>query len=389
MTTKTNASQASNRSSRRQSVSNKENDDEGCPICFEPWTTSGAHRLVSTYCGHLFGKICIERWLRTTPSCPQCQSRVRRRDLRWIYCRSIQATDTSERDNAIKERDFERKEKRQIEHEKAELQIAYDTLKQHCQHLQTEHDRLLKLTQQLNTIKEIPNESSRLFLATTIPPINIQLEATIKIPEGMCRVLAYVPSHEFLFLSSQPSPNNHTSNTDYGIRKISLIDGIRSLEYISLHHTKPIRDLQIYDNLLLSCAWDKTLRIFNFIQNTTVFLCECVSQVWSCAWNLDDPNLIYAGLNTGRIQVFDRRQLQQNETVLSSSIETLDLSNASPILCLQYVQKRHPFMQVDYLLVVIIKVDFMNTYLIVNIISTNYLLIKIYPVFSMIHKPIV
>ncbi len=49
--------------------------------------------------------------------------------------------------------------------------------------------------------------------------------------------------------------------------------------------------------------------------------------MWSCSWNLDDPNIIYAGLNTGRIQVFDRRQVQIGETTLSSSIETLSLSS--------------------------------------------------------------
>ena len=42
----------------------------------------------------------------------------------------------------------------------------------------------------------------------------------------------------------------------------------RTSEYISLHHTKPIRDIQLHGDLLLSCAWDKTLRIFNYIQNT-------------------------------------------------------------------------------------------------------------------------
>jgi len=101
-----------------------ENDVEVCSICLEEWTNSGQHRLVSTQCGHLFGKMyknnafifvlnyrglnfrCIEKWLRRTPNCPQCQSFTKRRDLRRIYCRAIQALDTSERDNAIRERDL-------------------------------------------------------------------------------------------------------------------------------------------------------------------------------------------------------------------------------------------------------------------------------------------
>jgi len=87
---------------------------------------------------------CIEKWLRTTPNCPQCQSYTKRRDLRRIYCRAIQALDTSERDNAIRERDLERKARRILEYEKAELQLAYNTLKEQFKRLQADHDRLLK-----------------------------------------------------------------------------------------------------------------------------------------------------------------------------------------------------------------------------------------------------
>jgi len=29
---------------------------DGCPICFEPWTSGGLHRVCALRCGHLFGK---------------------------------------------------------------------------------------------------------------------------------------------------------------------------------------------------------------------------------------------------------------------------------------------------------------------------------------------
>ena len=43
-----------------------EDDDDGasCPICFEPWTNSGDHRIASLKCGHFFGKACIERYTK-------------------------------------------------------------------------------------------------------------------------------------------------------------------------------------------------------------------------------------------------------------------------------------------------------------------------------------
>jgi ABC-type phosphate transport system auxiliary subunit len=52
--------------------------------------------------------------------------------------------DTSERDNAIRERDLEKKARKKIAYEKAELQLAYDIIKDQLKRLQNDHERLLK-----------------------------------------------------------------------------------------------------------------------------------------------------------------------------------------------------------------------------------------------------
>lgn len=50
----------------------EEGEGETCSICFEPWTTSGEHRLATLRCGHLFGFTCIDRWLKGQGAkCPQ------------------------------------------------------------------------------------------------------------------------------------------------------------------------------------------------------------------------------------------------------------------------------------------------------------------------------
>ncbi|XP_044371997.1 E3 ubiquitin-protein ligase RFWD3 isoform X2 [Triticum aestivum] len=47
-----------------------------CPICFEPWTCSGGHRICCIPCGHVYGRSCLERWLHhsalASAKCPQC-----------------------------------------------------------------------------------------------------------------------------------------------------------------------------------------------------------------------------------------------------------------------------------------------------------------------------
>lgn len=87
---------------------------------------------------------CIEKWLRTTAKCPQCQAGVKKKDLRRIFCRALHVLDTSERDTAIKERDLEKKARKKLAYEKAELQLAYDILKEQLKRLQNENERLLK-----------------------------------------------------------------------------------------------------------------------------------------------------------------------------------------------------------------------------------------------------
>ncbi|KAM3262789.1 hypothetical protein ACQJBY_053106 [Aegilops geniculata] len=47
-----------------------------CPVCMEPWTCSGDHRICYIPCGHVYGRSCLERWLHRcgddSAKCPQC-----------------------------------------------------------------------------------------------------------------------------------------------------------------------------------------------------------------------------------------------------------------------------------------------------------------------------
>jgi len=63
-------------------------DANCCTICLEPWNRSGPHQLSCLPCGHLFGRSCIDQWLkrRKVPSvCPTCKFSMKNRKATLIF----------------------------------------------------------------------------------------------------------------------------------------------------------------------------------------------------------------------------------------------------------------------------------------------------------------
>lgn len=66
-----------------------------CPICFDPCTNEGDHRLVATRCGHLFGKSCINTALTFRSECPSCRKKCKRKEVIDLWDCHIVAADAS------------------------------------------------------------------------------------------------------------------------------------------------------------------------------------------------------------------------------------------------------------------------------------------------------
>jgi hypothetical protein len=49
----------------------KGNIEEKCVICLESFAIGDSGRIL--YCNHIFHKICIEKWFRSSKACPICQ----------------------------------------------------------------------------------------------------------------------------------------------------------------------------------------------------------------------------------------------------------------------------------------------------------------------------
>ncbi|XP_077220457.1 uncharacterized protein LOC143854389 isoform X2 [Tasmannia lanceolata] len=78
-------------------VDGKDSDIASCPICMEPWSSQGPHRICSLLCGHLYGRHCIEKWIRRCRNnigkCPQCNEKCKLKDIIDIYAPQVVVVD--------------------------------------------------------------------------------------------------------------------------------------------------------------------------------------------------------------------------------------------------------------------------------------------------------
>ncbi|XP_002732699.2 uncharacterized protein LOC100377562 [Saccoglossus kowalevskii] len=316
-------------------VLSPERDDEAecCPICFENWTNSGAHRLASLKCGHLFGQSCIMKWLKGRGGkCPQCNAKSKKSEIRVIYAKAVRTMDTAERDRALKDLEMEKEVRRKSELEAAQLKMQYQLAMDECNRLKA----------QLHSQDRVGMAGPSTYTGASCSGISsssqpshkggaYKLDKTIHIsPNGGCRVMAYNPTQYALVLS-MPSPNQLFPG--HGIKKLSMMD-MKSNQYVTIH-SKMLRDCCFnnrQDGLLLTASVDKTIKITSLLSNTVVQTYACQVPVWSCAWNLDDTNYVYAGLQNGSIVMYDTRN------TLTQVAQFNRDGSRCPIVSLQYVE---------------------------------------------------
>jgi len=85
------------------------------------------------------------------------------------------------------------------------------------------------------------------------------------------------------------------------------------------------------------CVCWHTGQVWVLIHRTGVFVdtldrYDCAMPVWSCAWNADDRNCFYAGLQNGTVLMFDIRDLTEPVLTLNQ-----DTGSRSPVVSVQYM----------------------------------------------------
>ncbi|KAG0199716.1 RING finger and WD repeat domain-containing protein 3, partial [Mortierella sp. GBA30] len=275
---------------------NTETEESTCSICFEPWTNSGTHRLVSIKCGHLFGENCILKWIAQhsregAVKCPECNHPAKRKDIRRIWSKSVVVIDTVEKDGAVLRAKKEQELRMRGEQDLAHSRMAYEMLRSEMTKLQKKYDRQRTLKHRyrsevhrlkiLNPEKDIAKHFSYPFSQQTA---------------GTAHYLSFRPDEEMLVCSRQV-------NEAHGIAKVSMRDFSNNLHDFIPIHSQAIRDVQCYNSdpfanksLVLTASMDKTLKISSAASQHVVLTYDLQAPVWSCCWSTTNPFSIYCSV---------------------------------------------------------------------------------------------
>ena len=127
----------------RDDASDGEDHDQ-CIICHEEFDNSGHHRVVALACGHLFGQNCITKWLGERKTCPSCNKKAKRADIRPIFFTKVVVRDTAELEAIRKE----------AAREKAQRLRAEDELKRRQQDLVRAQVAMKSLEAQMKRLRQ-------------------------------------------------------------------------------------------------------------------------------------------------------------------------------------------------------------------------------------------
>ncbi|KAI6221397.1 hypothetical protein M3Y99_01552200 [Aphelenchoides fujianensis] len=273
-------------------------NDEGdcCTICFCEYDASGEHRLVCLKCGHLFGKSCIERWLKVEKNnkCPTCKSTAKPGDIRAIFAK-FSSGDNTEMFNLKLQLKSEKTEKEQ-------LQIRLATVEQK---LLTTEQKLLMTEREFETFRAL--HTPVIFAPKS--KVQILVAASVMIsPSAMAKGLSFSPAGVFLVAGCEMP--GKPSGFSHGFYQLSLVGGKPGGGNRFTAHSQQVRQVRacpFNERFVASIGDDQMLIIRDVTQpkiNVPQQKFKLLNHPFCLAW-MSEVDLV-VGLKNGRVLKYSR-----------------------------------------------------------------------------------
>jgi len=338
-----------------------------CSICLNAWSSTGIHQICCLSCGHMFGKNCIEKWLKKNSNCPKCKKEANRTHIRLLYVDNVQAIDTQQLEDLQMQLENEIKARKELESIKCGLELRVKMLNEQLSpssntnsvENETETGKRKTLLQRSLELAERKKKEQQ-----EMQSVGAQLLSEGRYSkQGQSKKRHYlygngsnpntrqklrIPIENGGVMDAQDLDNDaHISisfeNKDKtcGFYHVNIQDMI-SKGYTSLNpfkraiHNSPITDLKthyllkdtqqsagygkIYSSphLILTSSKDKSMRITDTRQPTASTNSVCFyphlssitdySAITSCEWNRSNDNYCFSGLSNGLVLCYDIRQ---------------------------------------------------------------------------------
>jgi hypothetical protein len=242
-----------------------------CSVCLSPWTATGQHRIACLKCGHLFGKSCIERWVRMHAVCPECKRAAKIGEVRVLYTANFAVADTAERDAAQELVKRERRERMRVENENRALRARVERLENEVKRKKSGQDQVYKLEVRVDVAEGRSVDVGR-----------IEVDGVMVTCKG--------------------------NKGEFGVKRISPVDWNHSV-FIPCG-TKALRDVRVGKGreLAMCGGLGKELQVVSLKAEAIVLQYTMKHAIWSCCWGGDDEEFYaFCGDEVGNVYLFDIR----------------------------------------------------------------------------------
>ncbi|XP_044983399.1 E3 ubiquitin-protein ligase RFWD3-like [Hordeum vulgare subsp. vulgare] len=278
-----------------------------CPVCMEPWTSEGEHRISCIPCGHVYGRSCLERWLtqhgNASATCPQCGRRFKHKDIINIYAPEVAVPNN----DLEKQLWFCRQKLESLEEVVLKQGKLLDEIVAEKNHRSTHGDVGVSKRQKIGEHSDgrtylEPSASTSAASASSNSCLFVLLK---ELSFDGARVMGIDASNQII-LASGKAPG---VGGEHVLRKISMLSNHEARTIQLPPDTKVVKDICILPGgSALFASLGKRLSLFSMMTDSVVLQCNLPVSAWSCSAHDSDSHRVYAGLQDGRVLVFDTRQ---------------------------------------------------------------------------------